>query len=65
MSIYELKFKTVQFINGTSYLSKKQVEDLKHRMCHKLKIEKTDEHFQAIEEAVTAYFKMQNTFGWC
>jgi hypothetical protein len=52
MSIHELKFKTVQFINGTSYLTRTQIEDLKHAMCYKLKLEKTDEHFQAVEEAI-------------
>lgn len=63
MSIDELKFKTVQYINGTSYLTRKQVDDLKHVMCCKLKLEKTDEHFQAVEDAVKAYFDMQNNIG--
>lgn len=63
MDINTLKFKTIQYINGTSYLTQKQVDDLKHGMCYRLGIEKTDEHFNAVEEAVTAYFHAQNKVG--
>lgn len=58
-----IKFKTIQFINGTKYLSEKQLEDLKYIMCHDLNIDKSEENFSIIEEAVKIYFNAQNSFN--
>ena len=63
MDIATLKFKTIQEINGIQHMSKKQVDDLKYGMCYKFKLEWSDEHFNAVEEAVKLYFDMQNKVG--
>lgn len=57
-----IKFKTIQFINGTKYLSEKQFEDLKYIICHNLNIDKCEENFSIIREACEIYFKSQNSF---
>ena len=49
-------FYTMQMINGIKYMSSRQVEDLKHIVCCDLKIEKTEENFKAVEEAIKLYF---------
>jgi hypothetical protein len=49
-------FYTMQMVNGVKHMSSKQVEDLKHIVCSDLKIEKTEDNFKAIEEAVKLYF---------
>jgi hypothetical protein len=54
-----IKFKTIQFINGTKHLSKNQVEDLCFLMCHNLGIEKVEENFAHIREACKVYFDLQ------
>lgn len=63
MELSTLKFKTVQRINGVSYLSEPQIEGLKAIMCHELKLEGSDEQHQAIEEAIEVYFKAQDAIG--
>lgn len=54
-----IKFKTIQFLNGTKYLSGKQVEDLCYLMCHNLGIEKVEENFVHVREACEIYFNLQ------
>lgn len=63
MDITTFKYKTIQEINGVSYLYEKQIDDLKYVMCHKLGLELNDEYAKATEEAVKAYFDMQNNIG--
>lgn len=63
MDANTIKFKTIQFINGTKYLTPKQVDDLKYIITHKLKIEKTEDTDKAIEEGIKTYFDMQNSVG--
>lgn len=57
-----IKFKTIQFINGLKYMSEKQVDDAKHVICFNLKIEKSEENFNIIEDAIKTYFKTVNSF---
>ena len=57
----EIKFKTIQLINGIKYLSTDQFDDFKYYACHRLGIEKTEENFEVIKEAVELYFKTQNS----
>jgi hypothetical protein len=59
MEASAIKFKTIQFINGTKYLSEKQVEDLGYIMCHNLEIEKCEENFAIVREACKTYFELQ------
>ena len=54
-----IKFKTIQFINGTKHLSEKQVEDLGYIICHNLGIEKCEENFAIVREACKTYFELQ------
>ena len=63
MEVNTIKFKTVQFINGVSYLPPKQVDDLKYIITHNLKIEKTQDTDIAVEEGIKIYFEMQNNLG--
>lgn len=63
MEASTIKFKTIQFINGTKYLSEKQVESLCYSICHMLKIEKNKENFDYIKEACKIYFDAQNNIG--
>lgn len=49
-------FKTIEFINGTKYLLKDQVNILCRIMCDKLGLEKTEENFSIIREACEIYF---------
>jgi hypothetical protein len=61
MESFTIKFKTIQFLNGTKYLSEKQVEELCHLMCYDLNIEKTEENFNHIKEACRIYFTLPLT----
>lgn len=54
-----IKFKTIEYLNGTKYLSEQQVEALCNLMCHNLKIEKVEDNFKHIREAVDIYFGIQ------
>lgn len=56
MEASTIKFKTIQFLNGTKYLSEKQVEDLCYVMCHNLGIEKVEANFVHVREACKIYF---------
>ena len=58
MEASTIKFKTIQFINGTKYLSEKQVEDLCYLMCHNLGIEKIEDNFVHVREACKIYFDL-------
>lgn len=61
MEASTIKFKTIQFLNGTKYLSEKQVEDLCYVMCHNLGIEKVEANFVHVREACKIYFGLQVT----
>jgi len=61
MEIDTIKFKTIQFVSGTRYLLKDQVEQVKNIMCYNLKIEKTEENLKAVEEGLKIYFATQNS----
>jgi len=63
MSPDTIKFKTIQFINGTKYLLGDQVEQVKNTMCYNLKIERTEENLAIIEEAINVYFEAQNSLS--
>ena len=63
MDANKIKFKTIQFINGSKYLSEKQVEDLCYMMCHDLGIEKCEENFLIIRDGIKIYFELQNSIG--
>ncbi|WP_348825720.1 hypothetical protein [Flavobacterium aestuarii] len=57
-----IKFKTIQLINGLKYMSEKNVDDAKHIICSDLQIEKTEENFNIIENAIKTYFKTIDSF---
>jgi hypothetical protein len=59
MEASEIKFKTIQFVNGIKYLSEKQVEDLGYVMCQNLGIEKCEKNFAIVREACKTYFELQ------
>ena len=59
MNASTIKFKTIQFINGTKYLSETQVDDLCLLMCHNLGIEKCEDNFAHVREACKTYFNLQ------
>ncbi len=59
MESSEIAFKTIQFINGTKYLSEKQVKDLGYIICHDLKIEKCEENFKIVRETCKTYFEIK------
>ena len=59
----DIKFKTIQLINGTKHLSTGQFNDFKYFVCYTLSIEKTEENFEIIKEAVELYFQIQNNIG--
>jgi len=61
MKIETIKFKTIQFVNGITYLSKEQVEQVKNIMCYNLKIEKTEDNLKAVEDGLKTYFTAQNS----
>ena len=63
MDVNTIKFKTIQFVNGLKYMSEKQVSDAKHIICSDLQIEKTEENFNAIEDAIKTYFKTIDSFS--
>ena len=63
MDVNTIKFKTIQFVNGLKYMSKKQVSDVKHIICSDLQIEKTEENFNVIEDAIKTYFKTIDSFS--
>ena len=63
MSPDTIKFKTIQFINGTKYLLGDQVGQVKNTMCYNLKIERTEENLAIIEEAINVYFEAQNSLS--
>ena len=54
-----IRFKTIQFINGTGYLYKEQIEILKHIICQELKIEENKANFDIINDAIKTYFKLK------
>jgi hypothetical protein len=60
MEATTIKFKTIQFINGTKYLSEKQVDDLCYAMCYYLGIDKTEENFAIVREACNIYFNLKS-----
>jgi len=57
MDANTIKFKTIQFVNGTKYISNSHLDYLKHIMCHNLEIEKTEDNFKAVEDGVKTYFE--------
>ena len=63
MDVNTIKFKTIQFVNGLKYMSEKQVSDVKHIICSDLQIEKTEENFNVIEDAIKTYFKTIDSFS--
>ena len=63
MDVNTIKFKTIQFVNGLKYMSEKQVSDAKHIICSDLQIEKTEENFNVIEDAIKIYFKTIDSFS--
>ena len=63
MDVNTIKFKTIQFVNGLKYMSEKQVSDAKHTICSDLQIEKTEENFNVIEDAIKIYFKTIDSFS--
>ena len=61
MDANTIKFKTIQLINGVSYLTPKQVDDIKYIVTHNLNIDKTEETDKAVEKGIKTYFDMQNS----
>lgn len=62
MDANTIKFKTIQFVNGLKYMTEKQVSDAKHIICSDLQIEKSEENFNVIEDAIKTYFKTIDSF---
>jgi len=56
MNANEIKYKTIKYINGTRYMTAKQVDDLGYIMCRNLGIEATLENRDYVREAVQVYF---------
>ena len=54
-----IKLKTIQFIMGTKYLNRDQVEQVCYIMCDKLGIEKSEDNFAHVKEACKIYFGLQ------
>lgn len=54
-----IKFKTIQYLNGSKYLSQRRVEDLCHLICYDLKIEKNEENFNHVKEACQIFFTLE------
>jgi hypothetical protein len=63
MTAEDIKYKTIKTINGLSYLSKKQIEDIKHIICCDLKIDKTEENFNTINDGIKLYFTTINNIN--
>lgn len=61
LSDNDIKFKTIQLLNGIKYMSKGQFEDFKYYICHILEIEKTDHNFDVIREAVDIFMNIEKT----
>lgn len=53
-----IKFKTIEFINGLSRISKDQ--NLEPVVCKHLGIEENEDNFKLIKEGVAIYFQTQN-----
>lgn len=60
MDLNLIKFHTMKLVNGMKYISKPQVEGLKHIVCSDLKVEKTERNFEAVEQAIDLYFENIN-----
>jgi len=57
-----IKFKAIQFLQGIKYLSKQQVLDFKSIVCDDLNIEKNEENFNLIHEAIETYFNVKTGY---
>lgn len=53
-----IKFRTIQFLNGTKYINREQLEPLCYLMCDIFGIEKTEENFVHVREACNIYFSL-------
>lgn len=62
MTNKDIQFRVLQFLNGIKYLNYEHVHGVKCIMCHNLGIEKTEENFQIIDDAIHIYFETQNSF---
>ena len=53
-----IQFRTIQFLNGISYLYNSQMEAVKSTICSKLNIDETKENHDEIEKGIKLYFKI-------
>jgi hypothetical protein len=59
MTDKDIKFKTIQYMNGIKYLNKQQVFQLQSYICYVYNLEQNEINFKAIQEGIDFYFGLQ------